>query len=87
MLSPPKAAAPRRRALSPPLTGGPHFGPGPPAPAGRDAVLDELATLEWIEKADVAALREGVIETVELRPGMPVSRGGDRHPPQGNRQV
>jgi len=39
-------------------------------------VLDELATLEWIEKADVAALREGVIETVELWPGMPVAKGG-----------
>jgi RND family efflux transporter MFP subunit len=39
-------------------------------------VLDELATLEWIEKADVAALREGVIETVELWQGMPVAKGG-----------
>jgi RND family efflux transporter MFP subunit len=54
-----------------------------PAPARRGAVpqsetlvLDELATLEWIEKADVAALREGVIETVELWPGMLVKKGG-----------
>jgi len=39
-------------------------------------VLDELASLEWIEKADVAALREGVIETVELWEGMPVRKGG-----------
>src|SRR4051812_14544557 len=39
-------------------------------------VLDELANLEWIEKADVAALREGVIETVELWPGMPVAKNG-----------
>jgi RND family efflux transporter MFP subunit len=53
------------------------------APARRTAtapsetlVLDELATLEWIEKADVAPLREGVIETVELWPGMPVAKDG-----------
>jgi RND family efflux transporter MFP subunit len=55
--------------------------PSPPAPqTGRGGpevlVLDELATLEWIERADVAALREGVIESVELWPGMPVQRGG-----------
>jgi RND family efflux transporter MFP subunit len=51
----------------------------PPAGAGRGPetlVLDELATLEWIERADVAALREGVIEKVELWPGMPVQKGG-----------
>jgi len=52
-----------------------------PAPRGTGSsaetlVLDELATIEWIEKADVAALREGVIETVELWPGMPVVKGG-----------
>jgi RND family efflux transporter MFP subunit len=51
-----------------------------PAPRGAGAasetlVLDELATLEWIEKADVAALREGVIQTVELWPGMTVQKG------------
>jgi RND family efflux transporter MFP subunit len=50
---------------------------GAGVPAGAETlVLDELATLEWIEKADVAALREGVIQTVELWPGMPVVRGG-----------
>ncbi len=52
----------------------------PQVQAGRAAaetlVLDELASLEWIEKADVAALREGVIETLELWPGMIVRKGG-----------
>jgi RND family efflux transporter MFP subunit len=47
-----------------------------PASAGEVLVLDELATLEWIEKADVAALREGVIESVELQIGMPVLKNG-----------
>ena len=46
------------------------------APAGDILVLDELATLEWIEKADVAALREGVIDRMELKIGMPVKKGG-----------
>jgi RND family efflux transporter MFP subunit len=55
-------AAPARRAAA--------------TPPSETLVLDELATLEWIEKADVAALREGVIETVELWPGMPVKKGG-----------
>jgi RND family efflux transporter MFP subunit len=53
----------------------------PPVPQGPRAgaetlVLTELASLEWIEKADVAALREGVIETVELWMGMEVRKGG-----------
>lgn len=53
-----------------------------PAPRGTRApsetlVLDELAILEWIERADVAALREGVIQTVELWPGMPVKKDGE----------
>ena len=52
-----------------------------PAPQGRrpgseTLVLEELATLDWIEKADLAALREGVIESVELWEGMPVKKGG-----------
>lgn len=34
-------------------------------------VLDELATVDWIEKSSVAALREGVIEKMELRLGDP----------------
>jgi RND family efflux transporter MFP subunit len=47
------------------------------SPPSETLVLDELATLEWIEKADVAALREGVINTVELWPGMTVKKGGE----------
>jgi RND family efflux transporter MFP subunit len=58
-----------------------------PPPGGRRApapaqtsddvlVVEEFATLEWIEKADVAALREGVIEKMELKIGMPVKAGG-----------
>jgi RND family efflux transporter MFP subunit len=38
-------------------------------------VLDELATIDWIEKSDVAALREGVIEKMELQIGMPAIEG------------
>ncbi len=34
-------------------------------------VLSELATVDWIDKSDVAALREGVIEKMELRLGDP----------------
>ena len=55
-----------------------------PTPARRGAstsaetlVLDksdQLATLEWIEKSDVAALREGVIDTMELQVGMTVKK-------------
>jgi len=43
---------------------------------GDVLVLNELATLEWIEKADVAALREGVIKSMELQIGMPVEKDG-----------
>jgi RND family efflux transporter MFP subunit len=45
-------------------------------PAVQALVLDEPARLDWIEKSDVAALREGVIETMELQIGMPVKKGG-----------
>jgi RND family efflux transporter MFP subunit len=48
-------------------------------PAAGDVptlVLDELATIDWIEKSDVAALREGVIDKVELKMGMPVLEKG-----------
>ncbi len=34
-------------------------------------VLSDLATVDWIEKSDVAALREGVIKKMELRLGDP----------------
>jgi RND family efflux transporter MFP subunit len=51
----------------------------PPAGSGNPGatlVLDELATIDWIEKSDVAALREGVIEKMELKIGMPVLENG-----------
>ncbi len=38
-------------------------------------VLTELGTVDWIEKSDVAALREGVIEKMELRLGHPALVG------------
>jgi RND family efflux transporter MFP subunit len=51
----------------------------PPAanstPTSVALVLDELATVDWIEKSDVAALREGVIEKMELRLGDPALMG------------
>ena len=39
-------------------------------------VLPDLAHLDWIEKSAVAALREGVVEKMELQIGMPVKAGG-----------
>lgn len=55
--------------------------PARPAPdAARQSadilVPEEPATLEWIEKADVAALREGVVKEVELQIGMEVAANG-----------
>ena len=46
-----------------------------PSPASR-LVLEELARIDWIEKSDVACLREGVIEKMELQIGMPVKKDG-----------
>jgi RND family efflux transporter MFP subunit len=48
----------------------------PSAATAETLVLNDLAKLEWIEKADVVALREGVLESVELWPGYPVAKGG-----------
>ena len=47
-----------------------------PSPAVQAIVLEELARIDWIERSDVAALREGVIESMELQIGMPVKKGG-----------
>jgi len=55
-------------------TGGPA--PRPENAAVQALVLDELARIDWITKSDVAALREGVIEKIELKIGMPVERDG-----------
>ena len=51
-------------------------------------VLSELATVDWIEKSDVAALREGVIEKMELRLGDPASsEQAYRLPASGSRRA
>lgn len=55
-------------------------GLAPAAPRGATATLvldseDQLAVLYWIEKSEVAALREGVIESMELREGDPAVKG------------
>jgi len=42
-----------------------------PTASATALVLSDLATVDWIEKSDVAALREGVIEKMELRLGDP----------------
>ena len=65
--------------------------PGPPGLGrrrrSRSIVVDD-ATIDWIEKSDVSALREGVIERMELQIGMPVRRGqADRLPPQRGRRA
>jgi multidrug resistance efflux pump len=39
-------------------------------------VLEEPARINWINKSNVAALREGVIERMELQLGMPVEKDG-----------
>ncbi|MHB1559425.1 MAG: efflux RND transporter periplasmic adaptor subunit [Isosphaeraceae bacterium] len=39
-------------------------------------VLPDTAHLNWLEHSSVAALREGVLEKMELKPGMPVKAGG-----------
>lgn len=48
----------------------------PSDPAGQVLVLAEEANLNWIEISKIAALREGVIEKMELQEGMPVKKGG-----------
>jgi RND family efflux transporter MFP subunit len=45
-------------------------------PAVQALVLEELARIDWIEKSDVAALKEGVIDHMELQIGMPVKKDG-----------
>jgi RND family efflux transporter MFP subunit len=45
-------------------------------PAVQVLVVPELAHLNWIEKSSVAALSEGVVEKMELQPGMVVKKGG-----------
>lgn len=56
------------------------FGQSGPAQAPTGAILvldthDQFASIDWIERSDVAALREGVIEKMELRLGDAVREG------------
>jgi RND family efflux transporter MFP subunit len=44
--------------------------------AVQSVMLEELAGVDWIERSDVAALREGIIESMELQIGMPVKKDG-----------
>ena len=48
----------------------------PSNPGTQALVLTELARVNWINKSNVAALREGVIEKMELQIGMPVNKDG-----------
>lgn len=48
----------------------------PASSAGDTIVLEDFVTLDWIEKSQVSALREGVIKKMELQIGMPVQAGG-----------
>ena len=47
----------------------------PRTAAEPETLVVEDATVEFIERSNVAALREGVIETMELQIGMPVAKG------------
>jgi RND family efflux transporter MFP subunit len=63
------------------VAGAQSGGAQPPADGGQSEgvqalVLPDLAHLDWIEKSSVAALREGVVEKMELQIGMPVKSGG-----------
>ena len=48
---------------------------GPGGKADPDVLVVEDVRIDWIEKSRVAALREGVIDTMELESGMPVAKG------------
>jgi RND family efflux transporter MFP subunit len=43
--------------------------------SGETLVIDD-ATIDWIQKSDVAALREGVVKSLELEKGTAVKAGG-----------
>jgi RND family efflux transporter MFP subunit len=46
-----------------------------PSAAGTQTLVIDEASIDWIERSNVAALREGVIERMELDIGMPVAAG------------
>ena len=43
--------------------------------AMAETLVVEDASIDWIERSNVAALREGVIDRMELQIGMPVAKG------------
>ena len=47
-----------------------------PVQADAQLVIDD-ATIDWFQKSDVSALREGVIDRMELRIGKEVGKKGD----------
>jgi RND family efflux transporter MFP subunit len=49
---------------------------GPAGSGVQPIELSELARIDWIERSDVACLREGVIQSMELQIGMPVKKDG-----------
>ena len=46
-----------------------------PAAASSPTLVIDEATVDWIERSNVAALREGVVDRMELQIGMPVAKG------------
>ncbi len=61
--------------LSAPMLGGSLAAQNPNSSAGETLVVED-AHVDWIDRANVASLHEGVIERMELSIGMPVSKGG-----------
>ncbi|GAC1474845.1 MAG: hypothetical protein NVSMB9_25990 [Isosphaeraceae bacterium] len=47
----------------------------PNAKGEPETLIVDEATIAWIERANVAALREGVVDRMELTIGMPVAKG------------
>ncbi|MFO0909644.1 MAG: efflux RND transporter periplasmic adaptor subunit [Isosphaeraceae bacterium] len=47
----------------------------PRSAADPETLVVDEATVDWIQKSNIAALREGVIDRMELQIGMPVERG------------
>src|SRR5262245_30457862 len=56
------------------LAQNPRPGAQPGAPTGETLAVGD-ATIDWLEKSDVAALREGVIDKMEMQVGDEVERG------------
>ena len=50
--------------------------PKPGSPADNQLVIED-ATVDWFQKSDISALREGIIDRMELRIGKEVGKKGD----------